>query len=1431
MTIPTSSWTTVTPSQYAWEQDGLDYLRTGMDPIGGTWHVWTNFEFQARSGAIYEVDALVLSPMGLWLVEIKSIPGHLRQEDGLWVFDEKGRRPKTIENPVFLANRKAKALKGLLQDQLGGGRGRIPWITPVIFCNGKQLHFELTGADAMHVALIDSHNAVKRGQANSIIKVLSTGQLAGGNDRTPRQVDRRDVPPTIRAVNAVTRSKTARATVGDYHLIELLDEGVGYQDWLGVHQTLTETKRRIRWYLVHDQATKDERNRIQRAAEREARVLQGVREPGILAFREFISTDRGPALTFDFVEHATRLDHWLAQQEQGLDPLTAYELLGKLAHAVKHAHSHHLVHRALSPESVLCLLDPGNESAIPEIALINWQTALVQQGTLHTSGTIHLEDLLDSRAAVYCAPEALRDPDKADDRADIFSLGCIAWRLFTGKAPAANQLELNRILQDQGGLQLAAAQDGVPPELDYLIEAATQASVNGRIHIDDFLCELEGDEHRGGVLKALVIDTPEDLAADPTQAHKGEKLQDDRTGAFYTIEAKVGTGASAVAYRVTTHGGDTRVLKVARSGEHGAILKAEYETLTGLRDARIVQVHELLQVQGHTAILMQDAGESLAARLRSDGRLHYDMLQRLGSDLLHAVDFLEREGVYHRDLKPDNMGISTTRGDRKKVLVLFDFSLSTTPVSKITVGTRQYLDPFLSLRPTPRYDTHAERYAAAMTLYEMATATHPKWGDGVSDPAADQSAELQLHLDLFPPVISEALAKFFKRAFDRKPERRFDNAHDMLAAWITLFRKANESSGTTHHSDLDPKRVTLETRIDRLGLSAPAHAVLDRLGILTLRDLLALRLGDLRGRKGITNATKIQIRDAKLDWTKQFPGIEERDLTVIGPTAGTMLTGDDDGPLERRPLDDVFEKVFEDITEGTKRHENITGFLGLGDVPCEERKPWPNQMEVAAHVDRPQGSISQDLSAVRNTWKRSQTIQALRESVRAILDTPPDEAPDHTTHVGIMPADELADALLAQRGSRISDPKRRRAIALAVLRAAVEAEADSAKPAFQVVRGDHTVFVARGTADSRYADALGAIADELVATLPPASPNRAIERLRTVNPPEDLALDNRRLLQLASRSSATACLSADRQELYPRGMPALEALKLASGAFAALQRCSADDIINRVESRYPEAELLPEPPRLAQLVMEAGLQLDWRPDETLDEERPDRRGVFVRPHTVPSITGSLSSLLSSSRSHAGRSRLDEKEAEVAECDRRLRRSHSGGGFCALQVDHRLGLATEQALRAAFPDLGPIDLDARLIQAMQRFAAEQLKADWSVVLKADTARAGTADADNLHRLAATVADQLVDELLARPGPLLLTNPGLFARYGLATRFDTLRDRAGTPQGPSLIWLLIATTTPGGHPSIDGTAVPILGSNQTLTLLPRWVQRHIDSEAAA
>ena len=74
MPMSLSRWQAVSQSQFAWEREALDWLRNHL-PDREPWHAWTNFEFIDEEGKVNEVDALILTPAGLFLIEIKSRPG------------------------------------------------------------------------------------------------------------------------------------------------------------------------------------------------------------------------------------------------------------------------------------------------------------------------------------------------------------------------------------------------------------------------------------------------------------------------------------------------------------------------------------------------------------------------------------------------------------------------------------------------------------------------------------------------------------------------------------------------------------------------------------------------------------------------------------------------------------------------------------------------------------------------------------------------------------------------------------------------------------------------------------------------------------------------------------------------------------------------------------------------------------------------------------------------------------------------------------------------------------------------------------------------------------------------------------------------------------------------------------------------------------
>jgi hypothetical protein len=104
----TSRWITSTESAFPWERDALDYLRDRLPDVEPV-RAWSNVEFVSLDGRINEVDLIVLTSKGMYLVEIKSRPGEVSGDQQRWTWHDGASRFE-IDNPLRLANLKSKRL-------------------------------------------------------------------------------------------------------------------------------------------------------------------------------------------------------------------------------------------------------------------------------------------------------------------------------------------------------------------------------------------------------------------------------------------------------------------------------------------------------------------------------------------------------------------------------------------------------------------------------------------------------------------------------------------------------------------------------------------------------------------------------------------------------------------------------------------------------------------------------------------------------------------------------------------------------------------------------------------------------------------------------------------------------------------------------------------------------------------------------------------------------------------------------------------------------------------------------------------------------------------------------------------------------------------------------------------------------------------------
>jgi hypothetical protein len=221
-------WVEVTESAYPWEGEALGYLRERL-PDTEPFRAWSNFEFIAEDGSINEVDLLVVSLYKIYLVEIKSRPGRLTGDTGTWTWSHDG-WDFIDDNPLLLANRKAKKLKGLLQRQGALRRHRAPYVEPVVFLSSRSLRCELGKAARTGVYL---SRETERDAHLDIVTVLAgrPPPHRGGPGADVQRIDRPLSKAIERAIDqAGIRPSQRRRRVADHALERLILETDVYQD-------------------------------------------------------------------------------------------------------------------------------------------------------------------------------------------------------------------------------------------------------------------------------------------------------------------------------------------------------------------------------------------------------------------------------------------------------------------------------------------------------------------------------------------------------------------------------------------------------------------------------------------------------------------------------------------------------------------------------------------------------------------------------------------------------------------------------------------------------------------------------------------------------------------------------------------------------------------------------------------------------------------------------------------------------------------------------------------------------------------------------------------------------------------------------------------------------------------------------------------------
>ncbi|HUL61278.1 MAG TPA: serine/threonine-protein kinase [Anaeromyxobacteraceae bacterium] len=175
-------------------------------------------------------------------------------------------------------------------------------------------------------------------------------------------------------------------------------------------------------------------------------------------------------------------------------------------------------------------------------------------------------------------------------------------------------------------------------------------------------------------------------------------------------------------------------------------------------------------------------GRSLRAELRSSGALAAERALQIAGELCDALAYLHRNGIVHRDVKPENVLLVGPGGAVK----LLDFGIALLESARRltwaglsgTIGTPDYMAPE-QIRGR-RGDARTDVYAVGTILYEMLTGRLP-----YDAPNAAALLHAKTHGEparprAFVRDIPASLEAIVLRAIARDPRDRHGSAEELL---------------------------------------------------------------------------------------------------------------------------------------------------------------------------------------------------------------------------------------------------------------------------------------------------------------------------------------------------------------------------------------------------------------------------------------------------------------------------------------------------------------------------------------------------------------------------------------------------------------------------------------------------------------------------